>query len=389
MPDAEHGENADAYERLRRVLFRMDPEQAHHLGTLAGQVGQRFAGRLLKNSFAFDHDALEQWIWRMRFTNPIGLAAGFDKNARLTAFAEQLGFGFTEVGSVSALPSKGNPRPRLFRLPADEALVNRMGLNNSGARRIAARLRRRRDSIGLPLGVNIAKTHSPDILGEAAVDDFVESFRRMAPLADYVTLNISCPNTAEGTTFEEPSAFESLITAIMLARREANLSTPILIKLSPPPTARVVFDSMVEDIVSISIAHGVDGFVATNTASDRMGLQTSHEQLEAIGPGGLSGPPIEERSNQLIRYLYARTKGAVPIIGVGGVRSGESAYRKLKAGASLVQLYTALVYQGPGVVRTIKEDLVECIEQAGYRSVRDVIGLDHAEEPDRFTLRPS
>lgn len=372
------------YPAFRDWLFRLDAERAHHLASWAARVGQRVAGPYLRRTFGYEHMSLEQWIWRIRFVSPIGLAAGFDKNAHLLRFAEEIGFGFTEVGSVSALPAKGNPRPRAFRLPKDEALINRMGLNNDGARRVAARIRRQRDGAHIPIGINIAKTHSDRIMGEAAVSDFVATFRRMAPLADYITLNISCPNTTEGKTFEDPTSFEALIKAVMEARHELGSQVPVLVKLSPPPTARVVFDSAVEEIVALALEHGVEGFVATNTASDREGLTTDEELLRKIGRGGLSGPPIEERANQLVRYLYARTDGAVPIIGVGGVRSGESAYRKFRAGASLVQVYTALVYEGPGLVKRIKEELVECLQRDGHRNIREVIGLDVRDAPDRF-----
>ncbi len=382
---SENRETESRYAAYRDWLFKIDPERAHGLAAVAARAGHRFAGGYLRRMFGFEDASLEQWVWRMRFVNPIGLAAGFDKNARLLGFAEDAGFGFTEVGSVSALPSRGNPRPRAFRLPADEALINRMGLNNSGARRIAARIRRRRDGTHIPLGINIAKTNDPKIMGEAAIDDFVETFRRVGPLADYVTLNISCPNTAEGKTFEEPEAFEPLLRAIMEARLDLRSQVAVLVKFSPPPTARVVYDSTIEEIIALSLEHGVEGFVATNTASDRQGLKTDSQRLEEIGRGGLSGPPIEDRANQLVRYLYARTEGAVPIIGVGGVRSGESAYRKFLAGATLVQLYTALIYEGPAVVQRIKQELVECLQRDGHRNLRSVVGLDVRNEPERFS----
>ena len=374
----------DRYLEVRDWLFRLDPERAHHFAAIAGRLGHRLAHRYLEKEFEFEHSSLEQWVWKRRFANPIGLAAGFDKNARLIGFANTIGFGFTEVGSVSALPTRGNPRPRLFRLPEDEALINRMGLNNAGARRIAARIRRARSSISSPIGINIVKSNRPGILGQAAIDDFVATFTRAAPLADYLTVNISCPNTPDGKTFEEPDAFEPLIRTLMEVRAEINSDVPVLVKLSPPPTARVVFDSVVEEIVAISMEHGVSGFVASNTASDRQGLKTDPARLHEIGRGGLSGPPIEERSTQLIRYLYARTGGKVTIIGVGGVRSGETAYRKIRAGASLVQLYTSLVYEGPQVVQRIKQELLECLTRDGHRNLRSVIGQDVRDDPDRF-----
>lgn len=375
----------DRYQAFREWLFKMDPEQAHGIGAAAARVGQRLAAGYLRKTFEFDHPSLEQWLWLMRFTNPVGLAAGFDKNAHLIPFAEQIGCGFTEVGSVSARPSRGNPKPRAFRLPDDQALINRMGLNNDGARRVSARIRRGRDSMGIPLGVNIAKTHDPAIVGDEAIADFVQTFRRVAPTADYVALNVSCPNTREGRTFEEPDAFDALVAAVMEARQEAQVEVPVLVKLSPPPTARVIFDSAVEEMVAISMERGIAGFIATNTAADRENLSTPESRLEEIGRGGVSGPPIEERANQMIRYLYARTEGKLPIIGVGGVRDGASAYRKFAAGASLVQIYTGLVYEGPALVQRVKRELVECLERDGYRLIREVVGRDFEEAPDRFS----
>ena len=375
-------ERRNSYEKYRKWLFRMDPERAHGLGLTAGRIGQRVAPAGIRNAFAFDDPMLEQWVWRTRITSPIGFAAGFDKNAMVIELAELIGCGYTEVGSVTARRSRGNPRPRAFRLPADEAVINRMGLNNHGARRIAARIKRRGD--GIPLGVNIAKTHDPRIMGDDAIADFVASFKRLAPLADYITLNVSCPNTREGKTFEEPESFEKLISAISSERAALKKDVPVLVKLSPPVTDRVVFDSDTEAIVELSRHFGIDGFVACNTASDRSGLTTPEDELRAIGAGGLSGPPVEERTNQLIRYLYERTEGSMVIIGVGGIRDGESAYRKIRAGASLLQVYTALIYQGPGVIQRIKQELVDRLKADGFNRIVDAVGADITSGEPRF-----
>jgi dihydroorotate dehydrogenase len=253
-----------------------------------------------------------------------------------------------------------------------------MGLNNEGADAVAARLRAlRRDRAArtLPLGVNLAKTHDPAILGDAATEDFLRSFRRLAPLADYVALNVSCPNTAEGKTFEDPAAFEALLAAVFDARADLGLPVPVLVKLSPPPAA--AFDhGPVDELVEIALGHGVAGFVATNTASDREGLKASSERLDGIGPGGLSGAPLAARSTALVRHLWRRTDGRVPIVGVGGVDSAEAAYRRIRAGASLVQLYTGLVYGGPGLVGRINRGLARLLERDGFASVADAVGAD-------------
>jgi dihydroorotate dehydrogenase len=365
------------YDFLRSALFRLDAERAHRLTTAAARAAHltRFDS-LLESRFHFEDDRLRQTLWGQSFPNPVGLAAGFDKNAALVEFWPALGFGFVEVGSVSARPSRGNPRPRAFRLPDDMALVNRMGLNNIGAKRISRRLKRIGGRKSIPIGVNLAKTHDPKIMGDAAIDDFRESFRRLAPLADYVALNVSCPNTGDGKTFEDPAAFERLMGAISEERESLASGVPILVKLSPPISDRVVFDSAVDEIVSVSRHFGVSGFIAGNTASDREGLRSTGAEIERAGPGGLSGKPIERRATSLVRYLYRLTGGMLPIIGVGGVFSADDAYGKIGAGASLIQIYTGLIYQGPDIVRRMKEGLITLLDRDGYASIADAVGAD-------------
>lgn len=363
------------YATLRPLLFRLDAERAHHLATGAARMAQTLAPWLVERMFAFAHPALGQTLWGLSFANPVGLAAGFDKNARLIRFWQRMGFGFAEVGSVSARKSSGNPRPRAFRLPEDAALINRMGLNNQGAPKVARRLRRTRPA-GFPVGVNLAKTHDPAILGEAALEDFRTSFRLLAPHADYVALNISCPNTTEGKTFEDPNALDDLLRVIFDERTALGLNVPILVKLSPPLSDRFILDSLIDELVGVAMAHGVHGFIATNTAPDREGLVTPPDRVASIGPGGLSGAPLERRATRMIRYLYERTEGRLPLIGVGGIRSPETAYARIRAGASLIQLYTGLVYEGPGLVRRIKEGLVRLLERDGYAHIREAVGAD-------------
>lgn len=364
------------YDYVRSFLFRLGAEPAHHLSMGAARFAQTVNLSVVESMYQYGDGALGQTLWGLNFTNPVGLAAGFDKNAQLIRFWEALGFGFAEVGSVTARPAKGNKRPRAFRLPEDQAIINRMGLNNQGAQKISRRIQRGQKKRGIPLGINIAKTHDDTIVGEAAIEDFRRSFHLLAPLADYVALNISCPNTADGRTFEEADGLDALLKVIFEERTAMHLDVPVLIKLAPPLTPKVVFDSQIEDIMQVALAHGVHGFIATNTASDRQHLTTDEARLERIGRGGLSGAPIFERSTQLVRYLYRRTEGKLPIIGVGGVASAEQAYAKLRAGASLVQLYTGLVYEGPGLVKAIKEGLVRLCAEDGHSSIRHVIGLD-------------
>ena len=367
------------YRLLRPLLFRMGAEESHRLATGAARLAQRLRPEVLEPLFRFEDAALYQKVWRLDFKSPVGLAAGFDKNAVLVRFWEALGFGFAEAGSVTARAAEGNAKPRAFRLPEDRALVNRMGLGNEGAAAVAQRLEETRPQHTAPLGINIAKTppsatRAP-LTGEDAVEDYRKSFHRLAPHADYVTLNVSCPNTEDGRTFEEPEALRELLEVVFEERERMRLrKLPILIKLSPPATDRLLYDSTLDDAVAVALACGVDGFVAANTAPDRTGLTASEERLEAVGAGGLSGPPVAGRSTALVRYLYRLTDGSVPIIGVGGVDSAQAAYEKIRAGASLVQLYTGLVYEGPGLVKTIKEGLAEQLAQDGFGSIPAAVG---------------
>ena len=364
------------YRLLRPLLFRLNPEWAHTASLWGARVAQRTVLSLVASRYQFEDERLKQRLWGDTFPNPVGLAAGADKNARAVPFWEAVGFGFVEVGSVSAQPAPGNPTPRAFRLPKDQALINRLGLNNDGAEAVADRLEHSRSDRARPLGINLAKTHDPDIMGEAALEDFRTSFRQLVGQADYVTLNVSCPNTPDGGTFEDPAALDALLGAITAEQKAPGLAVPVLVKLSPPLSDRVLFDTRLEEILAVAADHDIDGFIATNTASDRKGVETSADRLDEIGAGGLSGPRLEARATRLVQYLYRATDGEIPIIGVGGVHDAESAYTKIRAGASLVQLYTALVYEGPGLVRRIKEGLVARLSDDGYASLENAVGAD-------------
>jgi dihydroorotate dehydrogenase len=362
------------YSFFRPLLFRLDAERAHKVSLRTAQLVQSVAPQLVEPQYGYEDERLKQRLWGTTFPNPVGLAAGVDKNAHLVPFWEAVGFGFVEVGSVSAMAASGNPKPRAFRLKEDQALLNRMGLNNEGAATVAEHLQSENSEHARPLGINLAKTNDPGVMGEAALEDFRESFRLLAPEASYVALNVSCPNTDDGRTFEDPRALDDLLAMIFSEQRAPGLEIPILIKLSPPLSERVIFDTRLEDIVAVAEAHGVHGFIASNTASDRQGLQTPAAEVEALGEGGVSGPPLADRATRLVRYLYRVTEGEIPIIGVGGVRDADSAYTKIQAGASLVQLYTALVYEGPGLVKRIKEGLVERLREDGHVSISDAVG---------------
>ncbi len=364
------------YRFFRPLLFQLDAERAHQVSLQAAELVQSVAPSLLEPQYGFEDERLKQRLWDTTFPNPVGLAAGVDKNARLVPFWENVGFGFVEVGSVSAMAADGNPKPRAFRLPEDDAVINRMGLNNEGAAAVADRLEKEESPRSRPLGINLVKTNDPGVMGEAALEDFRESFRLLAPRASYAVLNVSCPNTKDGQTFEDPHALDDLLTTISSEQKAPGLDVPILIKLSPPISKRVTFDTRLEDIIAVAEAHDVDGFIASNTASDRKDLETPASTLEEIGEGGMSGVPLADRATCLVRYLYRATDGALPIIGVGGVHDADSAYAKIKAGASLVQLYTALVYEGPGLIKRIKKGLVERLREDGHGSIAEAVGAD-------------
>lgn len=367
------------YRLLRPFLFQLDAESAHGLGVRAARFG-KLSSPIVRGLFRFEDERLEQTLWRvedrpgLHFSNPVGLAAGFDKNAELVGFWPSVGFGFAEVGSVTALPNAGNPRPRAFRLPADRALINRMGLNNDGAEAVAEHLTGLIEPKGFVLGINVAKTHDPSILGDAATEDFRMSVHHLLPFAGFLALNVSCPNTSEGKTFEEPDALDALLGAVMEERAAQKSSVPVLVKFSPPASENDMGN--VDELARISLEHGVEGFIATNTASGRDRLRSSKARLADIGNGGLSGRPLARRATALVRHLYRRTSGAVPIIGVGGIDSPEIAYERIRAGASLVELYTGLVYEGPALIKRINKGLVRFLERDGFGSIHEAIGTD-------------
>ena len=367
------------YRLFRPALFRADAERAHGIGMRLAGLGGRAPGAV-RALYGYADPRLEQTLWGLRFRAPLGLAAGFDKNARGLGTWPAMGFGFAEVGSVTARASGGNPLPRAFRLPGDRALVNRMGLNNDGAEAVAERLSRRPRVPGFVLAVNVAKTHSPDILGEAGIEDFRRSVAAVLPHADLLVLNVSCPNTAEGKTFEEPAALDALLTAVREDAPEASgdgagATPPVLVKLSPPPASGVDAGA-VDEAVAVCLRHGVAGFVAANTASDRDGLSSPEAEVMRIGAGGLSGAPLAARAEALVHHLYRTTDGRVPIVGVGGIDSPEAAYRRIRLGASLLEVYTGLVYEGPGLVRRVHRGIVRRLERDGLGSVSEAVGLD-------------
>jgi len=351
---------------VKSLLFKLDAEQAHSTMHRFAETasGSSTLKTLAKSLYNYQSAKLSQQIWGLTFRNPIGLAAGFDKNGQIPEIMEALGFGFVEVGSITANPNTGNPKPRAFRLPKDRAIINRMGLNNDGAQTVVKRLKNKKLSI--PLGINIAKTHDPKIMGDAAIQDYVQSFNEAKKVADYITVNISCPNTTEGKTFEDPAALDELLSALKI-RDDARV-VPTTVKFSSDLTKNKLLQ-----LLEICENHRIHGYVACNTSSSRKGLQTSESELDDIGRGGLSGKPIANKSVQIVEWISEATKGQKPIIGVGGIDDFSTALKMLLAGADLLQMYTGLIYEGPGLVKSINRQLLHELEALNIKSIHQLV----------------
>jgi dihydroorotate dehydrogenase len=307
----------------------------------------------------------------LEFANPVGLAAGFDKNGTASQALAALGFGFIEVGSVTNEPQPGNPKPRLFRLARDRALINRAGFNNYGAAQLAENIRRHRPEC--VLGVNLGKSRHVAI--EDAIPDYLASFAAVYDIADYVAINVSSPNTPKLRELQQPGMLAELLKSLQqrndeLARRSSlQQRKPLLLKIAPD-----LSESEIESIVEVATRLQIAGLIATNTTISRAGLQTSRAEVEAYGEGGLSGAPLRHRSNEVIALIHRLTRGQLPIIGVGGVFTAADAWDKICAGASLIQLYTGFIYEGPGVARRINEGLAAILKREGLSSLDEAVG---------------
>jgi dihydroorotate dehydrogenase len=355
-------EKSDLYANLiRPLLFRLDPESAHQLLYGLAPVAD-IVQPLLESLFRYDNPVLTTEVAGSTFNNPIGIAAGFDKNAKFAGLIHALGFGYAEIGSITAQPSRGNPKPRLFRLPDDEAVINRLGLNGDGAARIAERLAALEPKT--PYGVNIAKTNDPAVVGDKAIEDLLLSFRTVVnlPLA-YITVNASCPNTHDGVVQE----VGELKVAMQQMQSENSQGIPLFLKLSPDSS-----DSLLDSLLTLGRDCGVKGYVCGNTSVSRSGLKTDARRLEEIGRGGLSGKPIKELALSLCQRVIARKEPEQAVIACGGITSASQIFELLHLGVSAVQLYTGLIYGGPGLVRSAKQQLAHLLD-AEKTSVREVV----------------
>lgn len=337
---------------VKPLLFQLDAERAHHVVFDNLKRAARVPGTaaLLRTLYDYQHPSLEREVFGLKFRNPVGLAAGLDKNAVLTDELASLGFGFVEIGTVTPRPQPGNPTPRLFRLPQDEALINRMGFNNDGAATVAARLRQRSNR-QLIIGGNIGK--NKDTPNEQAGDDYVAAFEALAEVVDYFVVNVSSPNTPGLRELQDKKPLISLLQQVQARNQARNQPRPLLLKIAPDLT-----NAQLDDILEIAHETQLSGLVATNTTISRGGLTTPAGQVAGYGAGGLSGRPLRERATEVIAYLHQRSQGALPIIGAGGIHSAADALEKLAAGATLVQLYTGFVYEGPGLIKQINQAIV-------------------------------
>lgn len=343
---------AAMYSIIRKLLFYIAPEQVHYMV----MKGLRFAcalpllGGWVKKKFSVRDPRLERELWGIKFPNPVGLAAGFDKDARFTDALACLGFGCVEIGTVTPRPQPGNPRPRLFRLPADQALINRMGFNNHGAVAAAGRLRQRKER--MIIGGNIGK--NKDTPNEEAINDYEAGFKALHDVVDYFVVNVSSPNTPGLRALQDKGPLMAILNRLVRLNKEYPAPKPILLKIAPD-----LSNEQLDDIIEIVGATGIQGIVATNTTISREGLQTPAAEVEKIGAGGLSGKPVRQRATEVIRYIHDKSKGAIPIIAVGGIFTAADAIEKLEAGASLVQVYTGFIYEGPAIAANICKGLLK------------------------------
>lgn len=329
----------------------MEAEQAHHFTTGLLQQFHRLPGgaALLKMMYDFQDSGLEREVFGLKFRNPVGLAAGFDKNAEMVDAMASLGFGFVEIGTLTPKAQPGNPQPRLFRLSEDKSLINRLGFNNEGVAPAVRRLRQRKSDI--IVGGNIGKNKvTPNA---EAISDYEQCFDALYEVVDYFTVNVSSPNTPDLRELQEKEPLRQLLLHLIGMNRQRSRQKPMLLKIAPD-----LNEHQLSDIVEICLEIGIDGIIATNTTIEREGLKTSKAKVKAIGAGGLSGQALRKHATSVIQFLHRTSGGKLPIIGVGGIDSPSHALEKLEAGASLVQIYTGFVYEGPSVIRKINQGIL-------------------------------
>lgn len=350
------------YRALLRLMFLVSPETIHRVafGAMRAVALVPPLRYLAARAFVVDDPRLKTTVFGVDFPGPLGLAAGFDKNADGIDVWGTIGFGFAEIGTVTARAQPGNPLPRLFRLPQDRAIVNRMGFNNHGAAHAATKLRERRTRI--PIGANIGKTKIVEQSGAAA--DYTVSAGLLGPLADFVVVNVSSPNTPGLRDLQAVESLRPILTAV-----QSVVTVPVLVKIAPD-----LSDEDIDAVADLAVELGLEGIVATNTTISRAHLRTGADAVAALGAGGLSGAPLAERSLEVLRRLYQRVGSRLVLISVGGIETEEQAWERIVAGASLIQGYTGFIYGGPLWIKRIHRGIAERLEQSGFATVADAVG---------------
>lgn len=354
------------YPLLRPLFFSLDPEQAHHCAINTLQFLQASPLRSAPLSDA----RLGQELWGLHFPNPVGLAAGYDKNAKVPLVWSSLGFGFAELGTITAKGQPGNPKPRIFRLEQDQACINRLGFNNDGAEVIAKRLTHVLPASRphpIPLGFNIGKSKITPL--EDAVSDYVDSAAQLLPFADYLVVNVSSPNTPELRKLQEVERLGQLLEALIgqarqLAEQTNTTPKPVLVKIAPD-----LDETEISEIAKLALAVGISGLIASNTTIARPALHASINET-----GGLSGRPLTARATHVLRLVFQSIEGKLPLIGVGGIFSAADAYERICAGASLIQIYTGLIYEGPFLARRISHGLLDILDKQGIGHISEAVG---------------
>ncbi len=341
------------YKLIRSILFKTDPETIHAwvMNRLQFAYDSKVLRKWMKSNYTISDPKLERTLWGLKFPNPVGLAAGFDKNAKHIDALACLGFGFIEIGTLTPKAQPGNPQPRMFRLPADQALINRMGFNNKGVHSAVPRIKRRRENV--LIGGNIGKNKDTPL--EYADADYEICFEALYKVVDYFVVNVSSPNTPGLRQLQEKEPLTNLLMKLQRKNTELGKGSvkPLLLKIAPDLT-----NEQLDDIIDIVRATGLHGIVATNTTIDRSGLNTPGTEVDNMGAGGLSGKPLRQRATEVVKYIHTRSNGQIPIIAVGGIFTAEDAIEKLEAGAALVQVYTGFIYEGPRIARNICEGLL-------------------------------
>jgi len=353
---------------LKPIFFRLDPEIAHGCMTAVGRFlgNHTITKKLTKGFFGYSHPSLHQIVLGINFPNPIGLAAGFDKNAVLVGIIPSVGFGFMEVGSATGEPCEGNPKPRLWRLKKSQSLVVYYGLKNDGCEVVASRLCGKQVSI--PVGISIAMTNCKETADTArGIEDYFKAYHSLVGLGDYVTINISCPNAFGGQAFVDSERLGALLDRLASIPK----TKPLFLKLSPELDDKEAIDA----IINTALGRGIDGFICSNLTKNRRNPKIIDDVVS--DKGGLSGKVLTDLSDEMIRYVYRKTAGRAVIIGCGGVFTAEDAYKKIRAGASLIQLITGMIFEGPQVISEINMGLAKLIERDGFKTISEAVGADN------------